>query len=226
MNRVVQVSLFLFIATIAQVMLLSSVSFASRNGNGEYWQKFGIEYDLNKDWEITVTEELRSGRDNGSPYLHNTDIGLVYKSLGDWIDLGFNFKKEYEKDGSDKFRHENRPNFNITFEGKLFDFDVENRTRLEYRDFELKEDVWRLRNKTTVDLPFKLTKFNLQPYISEEVFINLGESHINQNRLSAGFSFNLTKNLEAEIYYMLKSNKTNDGWLQTNVVGTQFVFLF
>lgn len=207
-------------------MLLSTVSFASRNGNGEYWQKFGIDYDLNKDWEIAVTEELRYGRDNGSPYLHNTVISLVYKSLGDWIDLGFNFKKEYEKDGSDKFRHENRPNFNIILEGRVLDFYVENRTKLEYRDFELKDDVWRLRNKTTVDLPFKLTGFNLQPYIAEEVFTNLGESDINQNRLSTGFSFKLTKNIKAGIYYLLKSSKTDDGWLQTNVIGTQFVFLF
>lgn len=226
MNRVFQANLFLCIAIIAQIMLLSSVSFASRSGNGEYWQKFGIDYDLNKDWKITVREEFRFGRDNGNPYLHNTDIGLVYKSLGDWIDLGFNFKKEYEKDGSDKFRHENRPNFNIMLKGKVFDFDVGNRMRLEYRDFELKETVWRLRNKTTVNLPFKLTGFNLQPYIADEVFTNLGESDINQNRLSAGFSFKLAKNLKAGIYYMLKSNKTNDGWLQTNVIGTQFVFLF
>jgi len=77
-----------------------------------------------------------------------------------------------------------------------------------------------------VNLPFKLTRFNLQPYIADEVFTNLGESDINQNRLSAGFSFKLAKNLKAGIYYMLKSNKTNDGWLQTNVIGTQFVFLF
>lgn len=226
MNRVFQARLFLCIAIIAQVMLLSTVSFASRNGNGEYWQKFGFDYDLNKDWKITVREEFRFGRDNGNPYLHNTDIGLIYKSLGDWIDLGFNFKKEYEKDSSDKFRHENRPNFNIMLKGRIFDFDVGNRTRLEYRDFELKEDVWRLRNLTTVNLPFKLTRFNLQPYIADEVFTNLGESDINQNRLSAGFSFKLTKNIKAGIYYLLKSSKTDDGWLQTNVIGTQFVFLF
>jgi hypothetical protein len=226
MNRPFQANFSLVIAIILQGMVLSSASFASRNGNGEYWQGFGIDYELNKDWKITVREELRFGKDNGNPYLHNTDIGLVYKSLGDWIDLGFNFKKEYEKDSSDKFRHENRPNFNIMLKGNLFDLDVRDRIRLEYRDFELKEDIWRFRNKTTVNLPLKLTKFNLQPYIADEVFINLGQSHINQNRLYVGFSFDLAKNLKAGIYYMLKSNKQTYGWSQTNVVGTQFVFLF
>jgi len=206
--------------------LLSSVSFASINGNGEYWQHFGIDYNLNKDWKIAIREELRFGKDNGNPYLHHTDIGLVYKSLGDWIDLGFNFKKEYEKDSSDKFRHENRPHFNMMLKGKVLGFDVADRMRLEYRDFEMKEALWRFRNKTTVNLPLKLTKFNLQPYIADEIFINLGESRINQNRLSVGFSFNSAKNLKTGIYYMFKSNKTRDGWLQTNVVGTQFVFLF
>jgi len=224
MNRVFQVNLFLFLVIIAQAMLPGGVSYASRNGNGEYWQSFGIDYDLNKDWKFTVREELRFGRDNGNPYLHNTDIGLIYKSLGDWIDIGFNFKKEYEKDSSGEFRHENRPNLNIILKGKVFDLGVGNRTRLEYRDFETKETDWRLRNKTTFKLPFKL--FQLQPYIADEVFTNLGESDINQNRLSAGFSFNLSDNLKSGVYYLLKSNKTRDGWLQTNVIGTQFVFLF
>ena len=104
--------------------------------------------------------------------------------------------------------------------------DVGNRVRLEYRDFETKDNVWRFRNLVSVKLPFKVTRFDFQPYISEEFFINLGEDNVNQNRLSSGFSWKLWKNITASVYYMWKTNKTNGSWVNTNVIGTQFRWLF
>ena len=206
--------------------LLGGVCFASGNGNLEYWQTQGFNVDINKDFAFTVSQELRFGRHEGDLYLHNVDLGIVYKSLAEWLDLGFNFKKEYEKDSSGKFRHENRPNLNITVKGKLFDLPFNNRSRLAWRDFETKEEVWRYRNKSTVKLPLKLTKLNLQPYVAEEWFVNLGDDNINQNRLYSGFSCKLAKNLSGSIFYLWKTNKIPGGWRSTNVIGTQFKFLF
>ena len=110
--------------------------------------------------------------------------------------------------------------------GKLFCLDVSDRIRLEYRDLETKDDVWRFRNKTVFNLPFKLTRFNLQPYIGDEIFINLGENNINQNRFFSGLSFKLSSNIKSSIFYMYKSSKKTGGWSNTNVVGTQIVWLF
>ncbi len=215
-----------FIVALICWGLLGGVCFASRIGNMEYWQTQGFNVDINKDFAFTVSQELRFGRHEGSLYLHNVDLGIVYKGLAEWLDLGFNFKKEYEKDSSGKFRHENRPNLNITVKGKLFDLPFSNRSRLAWRDFETKEEVWRYRNKSTVKLPLKLTKLDLQPYVAEEWFVNLGEDNINQNRLYSGFSCKLAKNLSGNIFYLWKTSKTPGGWLNTNVIGTQFKFLF
>jgi hypothetical protein len=206
--------------------LLSGVCFASRSGDLEYWHTHSVSVDINKDFVFTASEELRFGRHNGNPYLHNVDLGIAYKGLADWLDLGFNFKKEYEKDSSGKFRHENRPHLNITVKGKLFDLPTSNRSRLEWRDFETKEEVWRYRNRTTVKLPLKLTRLNLQPYVAEEWFVNLGEDNINQNRLFSGFSFKLSKDINGSIFYLWKTSKISGGWRDTNVIGTQFNFLF
>jgi len=216
MNKLVGHSRAFIVALICWG-LLDGICFASRNGDLEYWQTHVFSADINKDFTFTVSQELRFGRDNGNPYLHNVDLGIVYKSLAEWLDLGLNFKKEYEKDSSGKFRHENRPNLNITVKGKLFDLPFSNRSRLAWRDFETKEEVWRYRNKSTIKLPFKLTKLNLQPYVAEEWFVNLGENNINQN---------LAKNINGNIFYMWKTSKTSGGWINTNVIGTQFKFLF
>jgi hypothetical protein len=212
--------------TATAVVFFNGVCFASRSGDLEYWQTSGLSFDINKHFTLTAEEEFRAGRHNGNPYLHNVDLGLVYKGLADGPDIGFNFKKEYEKDSKGKFRQENRPHLNITFKGTAFDFDTSNRVRLEYRNREKNEDLFRLRNKATVKLPFKFTKLDLQPYISEEVFLNLGENNINQNRLSAGFSSNPAKNIKVGVYYMWKTSKIAGGWRDTNVIGTQFKFLF
>jgi hypothetical protein len=216
---------FSFVAAIA-VVLFNGVCLASRSGDLEYWQTTGFGFDINKDFTFTAAEEFRAGRHNGNPYLHNIDLGLVYKGLAGGPDIGLNFKKEYEKDSTGKFRQENRPHVNITFKGKAFDFDTSNRVRLEYRNRENKEDLFRLRNQATVKFPFSFTKLNLQPYIAEEVFINLGENNINQNRLSAGFSSKLSKNVNVGVYYLWKTSKITGGWRDTNVIGTQFKFLF
>jgi hypothetical protein len=217
---------FLFVVSVVAAVLFPSVCLGGRSGNLEYWQTTGISLDINKDLAIHAEQEFRAGRHNGNPYLHNVNLGLVYKSLAKGMDIGFDFKKEYEKDSTGKFRQENRPHLNITFRGKLFDFSASDRIRLEYRNREKKEDLFRLRNKATVKLPLRLTKLNLQPYIAEEVFINLGEDNINQNRLSAGFSCELAKNTEVSVYYLWKTSKISDGWEDTNVVGVGLMFRF
>jgi hypothetical protein len=204
----------------------NAVCFASASGNSEYWQTHTLGVDINEDYAFTVSEEMRFGKSGSDPYLHNIDFGLVYKGLADWLDISFNFKKEYERDSAGQFRHENRPNLNLTARGTLYTIPFSNRSRIEWRDFETKKEVWRFRNKTTVKLPFKVTKFNLQPYIAEEWFINLGDNNVNQNRLSCGFSFNLAKNINASVFYMYKTSKITGGWRDTNVIGTQFKFLF
>ncbi len=78
---------------------------------------------------------------------------------------------------------------------------------MEY-NFDYQDDSWRYRNKVTVKLPWKFTELDIQPYISDEIFISFdGATELNQNRFSSGFAMNLTKNLKAEIYYMLQDSK-------------------
>ena len=219
--------IFVFASVFVLLTIIGGTCFGSTDGNAEYWQGIGLDFNLDEYWKITVREELRLGKSGDDPHLHNTDIGLVYKGFGDWLDVGLNFKKEYERDSSGKFRRENRPHLNLTLKGQLYGLKVADRSRLEFRDKENTEDIWRYRNKFTINLPFTLTKYNLQPYISDEIFINLGESTIKQNRFSAGLSFKLKENVKTNVYYMYKSSmSSSSGWIDTNVIGTNVVFVF
>ena len=220
-------TIFIFASTLVLATIFGGTCFGSTDGNAEYWQGIGLDFNMDKDWKITVREEFRLGKSGDDPHLHNTDIGLVYKGFADWLDVGLNFKKEYERDSSGKFRGENRPHLNLMLKGELYGFKIGDRSRLEFRDKEKTEDIWRYRNKLTINLPFTLTKYKLQPYISDEIFINLGESTVKQNRFSAGLSFELRENVKTNVYYMYKSSmSSSSGWIDTNVIGMNVVFVF
>ncbi|MBW8014867.1 MAG: DUF2490 domain-containing protein [Planctomycetes bacterium] len=226
MSKFFKSTLFILSSMFVLVTIAGGNCFGSTDGNAEYWQEVGFDFNIYKNWKVTVREELRFGKSGDDPYLHNTNVGLVYKGFGDWIDVSLDFKKEFERDSTGKFRRENRPHLNLNFKGEMYGLKLGNRVRFEFREKET-DDHWRFRNKLTLNLPFKLTKFNLQPYFSDEIFINMGESIVKQNRFVAGLSFKLSKNVKTKLYYMYKSNMTSSsGWVDTNVIGTGVVFTF
>ena len=181
---------------------------------------------MRKKKEFEFEEELKLGDDAGELYCHNSDFGLVYKGLAEWVSIGFNFKKEYERDDNGQWRQENRPHLNITLKGRPLGLDLSNRSRFEYRDRENKEDVWRYRNKTTVKLPLEFTELKLKPYLAEEVFITLNDDNVDRNRFYSGVCFNLSKNIEGNIFYLWQSSRASKDWKDINVLGTQLRFLF
>jgi len=108
----------------------------------------------------------------------------------------------------------------------MFDLDLSNRSRFEYRDRENKEDLWRYRNKTTVKFPLKLTNLKLQPYIADEIFITLNDDNVDRNRFYSGVSFNLSKDIKANIFYLWQTSRSGHQWKDINVLGTQLKILF
>ena len=150
----------------------------------------------------------------------------MYSGLAKWIDLGFNYRQVFEKDSKGQWKQENQPNINVTLKGKLLGLDLSNRERFEYRDLEDNEDVWRYRNKVTAKLPLELTGLKLKPYLADEIFITLNDDNIDKNRMYAGVSFKLTKNLNGDVFYLWQSSRSSSGWTDINVLGTALKFSF
>jgi len=214
-----------FVITIVTIVVAGEVCFAS-GGDFEYWATTGASFDINKDWGCTFEEELRFKDTGGELYYHHSDLGFVYKNFADRIDLGVNFRKVYKKDSKGEWTQEDMPHLNATLKRKVFGLDVSDRARLEYRDRENEKDVWRYRNKITVKLPVELTELKLQPYLAEETFTNLDEEGFNNNRMSGGFSINLSKKVKGDIYYLWQASKLDGGWKDVNVIGTSLRFYF
>jgi hypothetical protein len=207
-------------------MLTGGVCFGFGDEGFQYWSTTALSVDIDKDWKLTADEEFRFGDDGGNFYYQHTDVGLVYKNVTDWMDLGINYRQVNEKDSSDVWRQENRPHLNVTLKGKIQDIDFSSRSRFEFRNLEKKKDVWRYRNKVTCKLPLELTAVKLKPYVADEVFVDFDQKGLNRNRLSAGFSVKLAKQIKGVIYYLWQASRSNGEWQDIHVLGTQLKFTF
>ena len=219
------------IVTYIFIVLLYSYTydtscFAYDDKGFQLWNSASASFDINNEWKGKIDEEFRLGNDGGHLYYQHSDIGFTYTGLADWLDLGFNYRYVFEKDSKDKWREENRPHFNLTVRGQPFGLDVSNRSRFEYREREVKEDVWRYRNKVTIKLPLKLTDLKLQPYVADEFFITLNDDNIDRNRLYFGLPLKLSGNYKTDLFYLWQSSRSGKEWKDISVVGIYLKFTF
>jgi hypothetical protein len=200
--------------------------FASTDEDFQFWSTVGVSFDVNKDWSAAVEEQLKFDNDAGHLYQHQTDLGFTYKSFADWIDIGLNYKQVFKEQSDDHWSRENRPHLNITFKGRLGTLDFSDRSRFEYRDKEIGDDLWRYVNKFEVNLPFELTQFKFRPYIADQVYINMDGSGFEKNRVYAGINFELKEDIESELYYVRQWSELLGRWQELSALGLQFKFRF
>ena len=207
-------------------LFVTNNTYAYEASGFQYRSLLNFETPLNKDWKTTFQQEMHFGNDGGHLFYQHYDLGLVYKGLGDWIDVGFNFRKGFKEDSTDDWTQENRTHLNVTLKDKIGDIDISTRSRLEFRNFENKEDLWRYRNKVTFKFPWELTPLKLKPYVADEIFINLDDRGFIANRVYGGVTFNLLKNVKTAIYYVWQSARTSPGRADIHAFGTKLVFNF
>ncbi len=206
-------------------LFLASKVYAYDDGDFQVWNTDVEEFKVNKDSKVAFEEEFRWGNNAIEFYYHHYDVGYFYNPEK-WLNIGGGYRHVYElKRG--KFMLENEPYLTVTLLCDLKGFKFDDRSRIEYRHFDYQDDSWRYRNKITVKLPWEFTKLEIQPYLSDEIFIGFSKiNELNQNRFSPGLSMNLTKNLKAEIYYTLQSTKSSGKWADANVLGTKLKIAF
>ncbi|MBI5286228.1 MAG: DUF2490 domain-containing protein [Deltaproteobacteria bacterium] len=175
-----------------------------------------MEGKLSEDWKVRLEEKFKFSDGMEELYLHETDIGLIYK-MRDWFYLDGNYRQIYEKKGG-VWKEENRPFFSGTFKWNWVGLRFEDRNRFEYRNREDAEDIWRYRNRLTVEPPVKWTRLDIQPYVADEIFVVLYGGGVNTNRVYIGFKARLTKRLKADISYLWQMSKKGDDWIDKNVI--------
>ena len=211
---------------VAAFTHLNGACFALSDGDFQFWSITAASVDVHKDWTAAVEEHIKFGNNAGNLYYHHTDLGFTYEGLADWIDLGFNYKQVFLELPDDHWNRENRPHLNITFKGRLGTLDFSDRSRFEYRDIEHFDDFWRYTNKLEVNLPLEFTRFKFRPYVADQVYINLDGRGFEKNRIYTGVSFELSQDVESELFYVWQSKKSLGQWHYLSALGLHLKICF
>lgn len=204
---------------------IPAAAYAYDDGDFQIWGTDTQEFGIRDNSKIAIEEEFRWADNANEFYYHHYDAGFSY-TIQPRFTIGGGYRHIYElKRG--KFKQENAPYLTATFSWDLAGLTCEDRSRVEYRHFGYQADAGRYRNKLTLKLPFKFTSLQIQPYVSDEIFMSFGGiNQCNQNRASAGLSARLTKATKAEVYYLLQSTKSAGTWRDVNVLGTKIKTTF
>lgn len=213
---------------VVVILLLSFNAFAYDDGDFQIWNTDVEEVQLKKDLKLVFEQEFRWGNNSSEFYYQHYDAGLAYALNKAWS-VGAGYRQIYARSSTNNpWQAESSPYAFVTYSTEFARFKFEDRNRLEYQYYSFQNDTGRYRNKFTVKAPWKFTKWEIQPFVGEEIFIMIGNGQgFNQNRVSGGFAISPMKNLKAEIYYMLLSSKSSTGiWKDYNVLGTKIKVSF
>ncbi len=208
------------------VAMLASVlpAHAFDNQDWQHWTTEALEYKVTDRWNAKVETEFYWGDDMSDLFYRHTDIGFSRKTAP-WFGVGVNYRfVEQEKNG--EWKQEHRPHINGTFYMTAGGLRLSDRNRVEYREREDASDFWRYRNRLRIGLPLEWAQWNIEPYVSDEVFMDSEQEQVNENRISAGLASGFLKHFKLELYYMIQSCKKNAAWVDTNVLGTSLSFSF
>jgi len=212
------------ILVLSLALITANSVYAYDDGDFQAWHTEVQEIKMSKEFKLAFEEEFRWGDNANDFYYHHYDAAFIY-GVNKYLDVGLGYRQIYEKKKGE-FKEENQPNINAAVKWEFLGYKLEDRSRLEYRHYDYQTDFWQYRNKFTMKLPWKFTKIEIQPYLADEIFLSFDGTAFTRNRFFSGLGFNLTKNLKAEIYYLLQASKSAHKWTDANVLGTKIKLLF
>ena len=197
--------------------------FGSDDGDWQFWPRVSVEGRLFGRWKIYFEEELRNRDDMSERYFYRTILGIG-TAITPWLFVQANYKHSYVKSGG-LWIEEQRPHVDVTASWKLGSFSFKDRNRFEFRMFREKENSQTYRNALTITPPVNITSFQIQPYLTEEIFIHLNQKEIVRYRIYVGLRGKIQKQIGMEIYAMLQRDDRDVLWQDTNVMGTKLKIL-
>jgi hypothetical protein len=177
------------------------------------WSKF----------KISLQEEFRF-KDEGSSFFYQfTDLQLKY-SVSKYFDVFGDYRLIFkQKEGEWDQSNVLMPGFTIKYPTEKFGkFEI--RTRAE-AGVDLSPVTWALNVQPKYNTPWKWTRFDLNPYVANEMFFDIrNDMEYTVNRIRAGVDMKLSKKVSASVgyYYETAFDKKTDA----NVVSAAVKFEF
>lgn len=198
-----------------------SLALNDREAQGRVGVDIAIELDDRV--SLILDDEFRLGDDQLKYYFHS-EIGVRY-AVFEWFDVDV-FCRFIGDKGSGRWEFEYRPRTDATFEHFWKHFGISDRNRFEYRFRADDTSYGRYRNMLKFLFPFEAWGYPFNPYVAEEISIDLTEGRFERNRVYGGLDFMFSKYVGMDIYYFWQYEKLYPGTQKTHVGGLKVKLRF
>jgi len=186
------------------------------------WVNAQVQYDIDRDWEIELEQELRYFEDITQLQQWITDVGVGY-SITNILktSLFYRYRVILEDD-------ENRSEVfaNFYFAPYFGNFEIDNRVRLQTKFREEDEAIYLLRYR--LSLEYRITK-NFIPYLSGELFYRFNYDkgdRLIQGRYKAGCEVSISSVHSLDIYFMREIEYNSNKIVNSSIFGLGYKFRF
>jgi len=229
------------LAWCGAVLALCAASVGWGADDWRMWNTYSFKLPvIKKKVDLNGIFETRFRDDMDEFYHYHFYVGPDYYPWR-WLILGMQYGNIQEGEPGE-FNTEHRLMFFVTPKFKLADLGVDkfalgnlslnlqNRLDLRIRYYKDHVYTWRYRFYPKLSYPvFKSEKLTISPYVANAFYFDLTNNiAFNQNRVYGGLSFQFSKHLSFDWYYMRLAERSGRGgnWTGSNVCGTAVAYNF
>ena len=177
-----------------------------------------LKHSLNENWFLISRSNLASRLHYDDNFFGYTGLGLGYNLDEHWSARA-GYRHAWIRPG-EEWLEESRPYVEGYYANKWKGFRITNRSRLEFRFFDHRDDDIRFRNEIVVEAPWEWTPLKLKPYVEEEFFYGFDQSQIEANWLCGGLSWRPMKGVKLKLGYRWVRQRIGENWINRNVIVT------
>ena len=203
------------------LVVLSGTCLAADHDDFQARFASAFSFDLKENWGATIYEEFNFTDDASELSGQANELSVTYSGLADWFDLTGAYCQYFGKSG-ETWNQTNIPWIAGTIKWDMFGMDMSNKARFDYNRREGSEDGWLYKNDFTVTFPLKLTSYEIQPYLYDEVIYDFDTSRVSYNEFRSGVNSKLSEMVGLGVYYLLGHSKTVAGdWERAHMAAVQ-----
>ena len=215
------------------LLALAAASPARAGGDWQAWLDQVVSKKLSDQTAVRVAQSFRYSFEENRLATYYLEAGGTW-DVRPWLALGLGYRQQYDKrDGH--WLEENRPFADATLRAKIRSVTISDRNRIEYRDRDGQEDIWRYRNKLTLQYNAWEPGFGLKPYVAAEAFVDESADLQERNRTRFALGIRTDPNrhllqkvearwaqaLAMDYSVTVQRTKKDDDWTDEYIAGVQ-----
>jgi predicted porin len=224
-------NIFALIFLIICFTVKSNAQETKVTGDLEQWTSIGISKKINKNWKISLDQEIRFSKDISQFDVYLADLGLDYK-INKHFTVGANYRFYQNKDSEGDFQTQFRWNTDLQYKHKINRFTLAYRIRFQDKgeDFltsQSNSNLYNLRNKFSVD--YNIKSFKIDPFFDVELYRQIDDintTELSKLRWTLGLEYSLKNYGNIELFYRIDNELNQSYNKDTYILGVGYKFSF